>query len=211
MTSRNDVIGQNGLAYLADVGDEQQHVSSSQAEIDHIADAGKMVTGPTSPPDGAQYWHGGNDLYPQGWYRLDADGWKFHLRHGSAWTEAEPPPPHEVHRIMPGADHIGDTTEKAGHIADAGKMVGNHSGEATEKPSMADLYPKYFRDVRHLDEMDVYAVHHVFTVNDPSGCLQHASKKILLSGTRNGGKSLAQDIKEARDTLTRKLQLMGVE
>lgn len=82
---------------------------------------------------------------------------------------------------------------------------------AEKKPSMAELYPKYFRDVRHLDEMDVYAVHHVFTINDPSGCLQHASKKILLSGTRNGGKSLAQDIKEARDTLTRKLQLMGVE
>lgn len=87
----------------------------------------------------------------------------------------------------------------------------DHIGDAGKKVSMADLYPKYFRDVRHLDEMDVYAVHDTFRVDDPSGCLQHASKKILLSGTRNGGKSLAQDIKEARDTLTRKLQLMGVE
>jgi hypothetical protein len=46
MTSRIDVIGQNGndgLAYLADVGDEQQHVSSSQAEINHIGEHNKMV------------------------------------------------------------------------------------------------------------------------------------------------------------------------
>ncbi len=92
------------------------------------------------------------------------------------------------------------------------KRLGNPAQKPTEKkPSMAELYPDYYRDVRHLDEMDVYAVHDTFRVDDPSGCLQHASKKILLSGTRNGGKSLAQDIKEARDTLTRKLQLMGVE
>jgi hypothetical protein len=80
-----------------------------------------------------------------------------------------------------------------------------------KKPSMAELYPKYYKDFTGVDEADVYLVHDRFQIDDPSGCLQHASKKILLSGTRNGGKSLAQDIKEARDTLTRKLQLMGVE
>ncbi len=73
---------------------------------------------------------------------------------------------------------------------------------------MHELYPNYYMDCRHLDSIDVYGVHDLFGVKDESGCLQHAGKKILLSGQRNGGKSLYQDIKEARDTLTRKLQLM---
>ena len=58
-----------------------------------------------------------------------------------------------------------------------------------------------------LDELDVYAVHQVFNIQDPSGAIQHASKKLLLSGVRTGGKSKRDDIKEARDTLTRWLQL----
>jgi len=123
MTSRIDVIGQNGndgLAYMADVGDEQQHVSSSYAELNHI-------------------------------------------------------------------------------------------GEATKKPSMAELYPKYYKDFTGVNEADVYLVHDRFQINDPSGCIQHASKKLLLCGVRTGGKDMATEIKEARDTLTRKLQLMGVE
>jgi len=46
MTSRIDIIGLNGPTgdhYLEDVGDEQQHVSSSQAEINHIGEHNKMV------------------------------------------------------------------------------------------------------------------------------------------------------------------------
>jgi hypothetical protein len=123
MTSRIDIIGQNGndgLAYLADVGDEQQHVSSSHAELNHIADTSKKV-------------------------------------------------------------------------------------------SMAELYPKYYKDFTGVDEADVYLVHDRFQIDDPSGCIHHASKKLLLCGVRTGGKNMATEIKEARDTLTRKLQLMGVE
>lgn len=119
-----------GDHYLEDVGDEQQHVSSSAAEL----------------------------------------------------------------------NHIGDTTEKADHIADAGK-----------KTSMAELYPKYYKDFTGVDEADVYLVHDRFQIDDPSGCIHHASKKLLLCGVRTGGKDMATEIKEARDTLTRKLQLMGVE
>ena len=74
--------------------------------------------------------------------------------------------------------------------------------------TMSELYPQYYKDCRHIDSIDVYGVHDLFGIQDESGCLQHASKKILLSGKRNGGKDLYQDIKEARDTLTRKLQLM---
>ena len=81
----------------------------------------------------------------------------------------------------------------------------------TEGTTMKSLYPEYYKDVSELDEMDVYMVHEVFQIQDSSGCLQHASKKILLSGVRTGGKPAWKDIKEARDTLTRKLQIMGVE
>ena len=74
-------------------------------------------------------------------------------------------------------------------------------------PSLSKQYPKYYKDVRMLDELDVYAVHQVFNIQDPSGAIQHASKKLLLSGVRTGGKSKRDDIKEARDTLTRWLEL----
>ena len=73
--------------------------------------------------------------------------------------------------------------------------------------SLANLYPKYFKSVAHLKEVDVYAVHNLFGINDPSGAIQHASKKLLLSGVRTGGKSKYQDIREARDTLNRWLEL----
>ena len=78
---------------------------------------------------------------------------------------------------------------------------------AVATSSMADKYPQYYKSVKHLDEVDVYAVHHLFAVNDPSGALQHASKKLLLSGVRTGEKSAYDDIREARDILTRWLEL----
>ena len=76
-----------------------------------------------------------------------------------------------------------------------------------KKEEMSSLYPKYFKDVSNLTEVDVYILHHLFNIQDPSGAIQHASKKLLLSGVRTGGKSKREDIKEARDTLTRWLQI----
>ena len=69
-------------------------------------------------------------------------------------------------------------------------------------------YPEYYKDVRHLEYMDTYDVCDVFIVNDPSGATQHAIKKLLLSGTRNGGKSVEQDIREAIDSLERRLAIL---
>ena len=79
--------------------------------------------------------------------------------------------------------------------------------EEVNASSLSKQYPKYYKDVRMLDGLDVYAVHQVFNIQDPSGAIQHASKKLLLSGVRTGGKSKRDDIKEARDTLTRWLQI----
>lgn len=73
--------------------------------------------------------------------------------------------------------------------------------------SMSQKYPKYYKSVQGLKEVDVYAVHQLFDIQDPSGAIQHASKKLLLSGVRTGGKSVYDDIREARDTLTRWLEI----
>jgi len=78
-----------------------------------------------------------------------------------------------------------------------------------EPLAMSAKYPKYFKDVSELTEVDVYRLHHLFEIDDASGCIHHASKKLLLSGVRTGGKSKYQDIKEARDTLNRWLELNG--
>ena len=86
-----------------------------------------------------------------------------------------------------------------------------HENHSAQPHDMVKRYPKYYKDVSSLSAIDVYAVHELFGINDSSGCIQHASKKLLLCGVRTGGKDVATEIKEARDTLTRKLQLMGVE
>ena len=80
-------------------------------------------------------------------------------------------------------------------------------GTDDEPVPMSQKYPKYYKSVEGMEEIDVYAVHHLFCIQDPSGAIQHASKKLLLSGARTGGKSAYDDIREARDTLTRWLQI----
>lgn len=72
---------------------------------------------------------------------------------------------------------------------------------------LSKLYPKYYKSVGTMKDIDVYAVHMLFKIDDPSGALQHASKKLLLSGVRTGGKSKFKDIQEARDTLNRWMEL----
>lgn len=81
------------------------------------------------------------------------------------------------------------------------------SKSVDETSSMSAKYPQYYKPVGELTEIDVYAVHYLFNIQDPSGAIQHSSKKLLLSGVRTGGKSAFDDVKEARDTLTRWLQL----
>lgn len=60
-----------------------------------------------------------------------------------------------------------------------------------------------------LDDLDIYAIHHMFNLQDPSGCLQQASRSILMSGIENTGtgKPLVKDIEQARNLLNRWLEL----
>jgi hypothetical protein len=78
---------------------------------------------------------------------------------------------------------------------------------SNENLSIADKYPQYYKKVGDLTAVDVYAVHKLFDIQDPSGCIQHASKKLLLAGVRTGNKPMVKDITEARDTLNRWLEL----
>jgi hypothetical protein len=71
--------------------------------------------------------------------------------------------------------------------------------------AMHEKYPAYYKDVSHLDSVDVYRVHRLFEVNDP--VIHHASKKLLMAGSRTGEKFEIDDIREARDTLTRWLDM----
>lgn len=59
----------------------------------------------------------------------------------------------------------------------------------------------YFKDIRHLDTVDVYRVLSLFNVTDP--CIQHAIKKLLVAGGRGAGKDIGRDVLEAIDSLVR--------
>ena len=91
--------------------------------------------------------------------------------------------------------------------ADCIKEMFSGTNVPLQQPSMSELYPKYYKDFSDVDEADVYLVHDRFKIEDPSGCIHHASKKLLLSGVRTGGKSKYDDVREARDTLNRWLQI----
>lgn len=58
----------------------------------------------------------------------------------------------------------------------------------------------YFKDVSHLDYVDVYRVLELFGVREHA--IGHAIKKLLVAGMR-GAKNQPQDIQEAIDTLVR--------
>lgn len=58
----------------------------------------------------------------------------------------------------------------------------------------------YFRDVAHLNTIDVYRVLELFNVTDQA--LGHAIKKLLVAGGR-GHKNIDKDVGEAIDTLVR--------
>lgn len=65
-------------------------------------------------------------------------------------------------------------------------------------------YPNEYKSIGDMTELDVFAINQMFQIQDPSGCLQHAIRKLLLSG---GQANPQINIREARDTLTRWLQL----
>lgn len=66
-------------------------------------------------------------------------------------------------------------------------------------------YGKYFKDIAKYLKLDIYRVLDLYKVTDHA--IAHAVKKLLLAGDRTGGKSLVDDVTEARDTLNRWLEM----
>lgn len=69
---------------------------------------------------------------------------------------------------------------------------------------MSKKHSHYYKNVAHLESIDVYRVLQLFGVTDP--CLQHAVKKLLCAGVR-GVKDQNKDIQEAIDSLQRALEM----
>lgn len=65
----------------------------------------------------------------------------------------------------------------------------------------------YHKDVTHLKTIDVYRTLELFGVADQA--LGHAIKKLLCAGKRGAGKTFEQDVREAVDTLNRRLQMLA--
>lgn len=74
-------------------------------------------------------------------------------------------------------------------------------------PPRHRVHNHYFKDVQHLEIVDVYRVLSLFSVTDP--CLQHAVKKLLVAGGRGAGKDIHRDVCEAMDTLVRWLEMQA--
>ncbi|MGB2063670.1 MAG: hypothetical protein ACPHUL_00855 [Marinomonas gallaica] len=90
---------------------------------------------------------------------------------------------------------------------DSEEIGRQREAEAAQK-SNGSKHSHYFKDVSDLDEIDVYRVCDLFDVNDTSGAIQHALKKLLCSGQR-GVKDYRKDLEEARDSIQRKLDIMA--
>ena len=61
----------------------------------------------------------------------------------------------------------------------------------------------YYRDVRHLDKIDIYRFCDLFGVTGP---LEHALKKIACAGKR-GSKDYEKDLREAISSIERALEM----
>lgn len=81
--------------------------------------------------------------------------------------------------------------------------INNHAGvTVAEQPERK--FGHYFKDVRHLQGVDVYRILQLFQVTDPA--LQHAIKKLLVCGGR-GAKDQETDLNEAIASITRALEM----
>lgn len=67
-----------------------------------------------------------------------------------------------------------------------------------------DSFSHYYRDVSHLEKIDIYRFCELFNVTGP---LEHALKKITCAGQR-GAKDQIKDLKEAISSINRKLEML---
>lgn len=108
-------------------------------------------------------------------------------------------------RYTPAADN-GQRNRRTDRPAPSEPFKDEKVSDPVNRP--ARWHSHYFKDVSKLQDVDVYRVCQLFGVDDPSGATQHAIKKLLVSGKR-GVKDSERDIREAVDTLNRRLQMIA--
>lgn len=64
----------------------------------------------------------------------------------------------------------------------------------------------YVKNIVKYSKLDIYRICHLYEVGDPG--IQHAIKKLLCAGKRNGGKSLEQDYREAIASIQRAIEMI---
>ena len=111
-----------------------------------------------------------------------------------------------------GSDCVGFTQAINGkkyfynHAVEEFKEYYEPKEQGRKDDSQKPKHSHYHKSVSQYDTIDVYAVCKIFDVQDTSGCLQHAIKKLLVTGQR-GHKDRQTDIQNAIDTLNRLLEL----
>lgn len=65
----------------------------------------------------------------------------------------------------------------------------------------------YVKDISKYNKLDIYRILALYEVQDP--CIQHAIKKLLCAGLRNGKKPMQQDYKEAIESIQRALEMLN--
>lgn len=68
-----------------------------------------------------------------------------------------------------------------------------------------EKYTHYFKDVAGLKRLDVYRVCDLWEIK--RSAVAHAIKKLLCAGNR-GAKDYLKDLKEARDSIDREIQMV---
>lgn len=92
------------------------------------------------------------------------------------------------------------------------QALADHNLTVNKAPELSDgqkllleKYPHYYKDVRHLAVLDVYRIIDLWGMTN--GCQQHSLKKVMLPGQRKKN-DLRKDVREARDTLNRWLEML---
>lgn len=99
--------------------------------------------------------------------------------------------------------------EKCGHWHNKGELRCKQCSKFESLDSQKPKHSHYHKDVSQYDTIDVYALCKIFDIQDPSGCTQHAIKKLLVTGQR-GHKDRLNDLQDVIDTVKRLIELEGL-
>lgn len=83
----------------------------------------------------------------------------------------------------------------------------NHTEDGISADALIERYPEQYKDVSALNVIDPFQIHALFNIQDPTGCIQHASRKLLLGADEGQSTERFLDVMEARDALTRWLHI----